>query len=109
MKQASAVPRDRAVRQAFGQRLNELKGDDTWYALAQRTQLHETYLKNLAAGERDPSLSTLIKLMRGLKLCSIEELLGPMPSTLLARDLAIDSVGPAPGQRRGKTLGSAVP
>jgi len=87
LNQGSGVPRDRAVRAAFGERLTELIGDQSFYAVARRVQLHERYLKGLAEGERDPSLTTLLKLVRGLELESIEELLGPMPSAQLAKRL----------------------
>ena len=75
------LPRERAI---FGERLAQLLAASplgSQSELARRSGLAESQISALLRGTRnDPSLSTLLALKKGLRLGSVEELLGPMPS-----------------------------
>jgi transcriptional regulator with XRE-family HTH domain len=64
------------LRAAFGQRLRALreKAGLSQEQLAERADLHWTYISGMERGRRNPGLNTLGRLARALNL-SIEELL----------------------------------
>lgn len=75
----ASLPRSSAV---IGDGLRRLRTERGWslYRLANETGLSESYLGLLESGQRDPKLSTLLKLARGLRIGSVELLLGPFGS-----------------------------
>lgn len=92
--------KEQAVITAFGARLRELRksrsfedGSDTNVAYmpqkeaARRAGLDPTYWGRLETGKSEPTLTSLLKIQRGLQLDSIESLLGPTASIQLAYDL----------------------
>jgi transcriptional regulator with XRE-family HTH domain len=64
------------LRAAFGQRLRALReaADLSQEALAERADLHWTYISGMERGRRNPGLNTLARLAHALDL-PIEELL----------------------------------
>jgi transcriptional regulator with XRE-family HTH domain len=52
-------------------------------ALAAKARVSSGTLGRLERGDSDPTLGTLLRLMRALELHSVEELLGDMPSSKL--------------------------
>jgi len=72
-----AVHRERSLRR-FGRALAELRRDAglSQEELAHRSGLHRTYVGGVERGERNPTLTTLLALARGL---------GLNPSVLLER------------------------
>lgn len=72
----------------FGERLRFLRLRDpnrrlSQRELARRTGLSPTTISELEQGLHEPRLGTLLALREGLGVGSIEELLGPMPSSTL--------------------------
>lgn len=86
MGQSSRSPRDRAVLKAFGERLHDLIGTETLYAVGKRARIHETSLRKMTLGDYDPGLPILLRLVGALELHSIEELLGPLPTSRFDAD-----------------------
>ncbi len=72
----------RDLAQAFGRRLNDLRQEAhlTMRDLAADAGLPPGTVSALCAGRHLPNLKQLLALQRGLKLGSIEELLGTLPS-----------------------------
>jgi transcriptional regulator with XRE-family HTH domain len=66
-----------------GARLRELRGDESQRGLAARTGLSPTTIGQLEEGKHEPRLGTMLALKDAFRLGSIEELIGPMPSTAL--------------------------
>jgi len=62
--------RDQAIAIAFGNRVREVRASSglTQEALAEATGLHATFISNVERGYRVPSLPTVLKLARGLKV-----------------------------------------
>jgi transcriptional regulator with XRE-family HTH domain len=66
------------------ERLKELRGSAiSQRELARRTGLSAGTIGQIEQGRHEPRLGTLLALRGALDLGSIEELLGPMPSTAL--------------------------
>lgn len=66
------------------ERLKELRGSAiSQRELARRTGLSAGTIGQIEQGRHEPRLGTLLALRRALGVGSIEELLGPMPSTAL--------------------------
>jgi transcriptional regulator with XRE-family HTH domain len=59
-----------AVRKAFGQRVRALRKQRGYSqeALAERADLHFTYVSSVERGERNISLVNIVRLARGLKV-----------------------------------------
>lgn len=65
-----------------GERLRELR-KVSQRALAQQTGLSPGTISQIELGRHEPRLGTLLALQGALGVGSIEELMGPMPSTVL--------------------------
>lgn len=65
-------------------RLRELRGDESQRGLAERSGLSPTTIGELEKGQHEPRLGTMLVLRDAFGLGSIEELVGPMPSKVLA-------------------------
>lgn len=74
----NGIPR---VRAELAARIGELRveRDWNWSELAGAADVSAVQIEGIEAGRRDPSFSTLIKIAVALELCSLDELLGPMP------------------------------
>lgn len=69
-------------------RLRDLRGTAiSQRELARRTGLSPRTIGEIEQGRHEPRLGTMLALRRALGVASIEELIGPMPSTVL------DSIG----------------
>lgn len=66
-------------RRRLSERLRQLRGETSLASLAGRAGLSTGTLSQLESGSSDPTLGTLLRLMRALDLASIEEMLGPWP------------------------------
>ena len=53
---------------SFGRRLRELRDEHgvSQYKLSRRTGIHETAIRRFERGEREPRLTTILRLARGL-------------------------------------------
>jgi transcriptional regulator with XRE-family HTH domain len=71
-----------AASRAFGRRIRELRGERhmSQDALARRTDVHPTAIGRLERGDREPRLTTILRIARGLDVqpgALLDELLGP--------------------------------
>lgn len=84
-KEQKAEPRLSARQLArVAERLKELRGSTiSQRELARRTGLSARTIGQIEQGRHEPRLGTLLALRGALGVSSIEELLGPMPSTAL--------------------------
>jgi len=65
-------------------RLRDLRGSEiSQRELARRTGLSPRTIGQIEQGKHEPRLGTMLALRRALGVASIEELIGPMPSTVL--------------------------
>lgn len=65
-------------------RLRDLRGTEiSQRELARRTGLSPRTIGQIEQGRHEPRLGTMLALRRALGLASIEELIGPLPSTVL--------------------------
>ncbi len=65
-------------------RLRDLRGTEiSQRELARRTGLSPRTIGQIEQGKHEPRLGTMLALRRALGVASIEELIGPMPSTVL--------------------------
>lgn len=71
-------------RRRVGARIRELRGKRALEEVAASAGVSGGTLGALERGETDPRLGTLLRLLPALRLCSIEELIGPLPATSLA-------------------------
>lgn len=64
------VPMSRTVQAQLGQRIAELRREKGWSQehLAQRAQLHRTYVGRVERGEQNASLQVIARLARALGL-----------------------------------------
>lgn len=66
------------------ERLRDLRGTEiSQRELARRTGLSPRTIGQIEQGRHEPRLGTMLALRRALGLASIEELIGPLPSTVL--------------------------
>jgi transcriptional regulator with XRE-family HTH domain len=66
------------------ERLRDLRGPTiSQRELARRTGLSPRTIGQIEQGRHEPRLGTMLALRRALGVASIEELIGPMPSTVL--------------------------
>ena len=65
----------RAQSQAVAERVAELRGNMRIRAFARKCEIDEKTVRRLESGDSDPALSTLLALVRGLNLASVEQVL----------------------------------
>ena len=60
----------RAHRRAFGERVQALRRERGWTQeeLAERAQLHRSYVAAVESGSRNPTLDVIVKLANGLHI-----------------------------------------
>ena len=93
-------PQDKLIIEEFGMRLKELRrscphpersNTDAFmpqYLAARRAGLDRGYWGRLERGESEPTLTSLLRIQRGLGVDSIEALLGQTASKRLGRGLS---------------------
>lgn len=69
-----------AHRRAFGESVSRLRRVQGWTQedLAERANLHRSYLAAIETGIRNPSLDVIVKLAKGLEV-PVAELFAPKP------------------------------
>ena len=84
-EELEAEPRLTARQLAHvARRLRDLRGSEiSQRELARRTGLSPRTIGQIEQGRHEPRLGTMLALRRALGVASIEELIGPMPSTVL--------------------------
>ncbi|WP_148613774.1 helix-turn-helix domain-containing protein [Nocardioides rubriscoriae] len=60
----------RAHRRAFGENVGRIRRDRGWTQedLAERAELHRSYLASIETGVRNPSLDVIVRLAKGLRV-----------------------------------------
>lgn len=77
-------------RQWIGQRVTQLRGQVAIREFARRCGLADRTVRRLEAGGVDPSLGTLMAIVRGARLYSVEEVLaGQALGTALLADISV--------------------
>jgi len=81
-------------RRLIGARVRALRGDRSQEDLARNAGVSDGTLSAIERGRSDPRLGTLLRLVQALGIGSVEELLGPLPTS---RYLADDGHDGPPG------------
>lgn len=83
----------REGRRLIGARIRALRGDRSQEDLAQQAGISDGTLSAIERGRSDPRLGTLLRLAQALGLSSVEELLGPLPTSRYLTDPGEDPTG----------------